>query len=83
MNKIAVDVVLLPSDEMTDRAIRANTELVEKFGSEIVLNKKNCLPHISLAMGCINERDVLFFFLVMLFFIKKTTSKYNYSYKNP
>jgi 2'-5' RNA ligase len=58
MNKIAVDVVLLPSDEMTDKAIRANAELVEKFGSEIVLSKDNCLPHISLAMGCIDERDI-------------------------
>jgi len=58
MSKIAVDVVLLPSDEMMDKAIRANTELVEKFGSEIVLNKENCLPHISLAMGCIEERDI-------------------------
>ncbi len=58
MSKIAVDVVLLPSDEMTDKAIRANAELVEKFGSEIVLNKENCLPHISLAMGCIDERDI-------------------------
>ncbi len=58
MTKIAVDVVLLPSDEMMDKAINANAELVEKFGSEIVLNKKNCLPHISLAMGCIEERDI-------------------------
>jgi len=58
MSKIAVDVVLLPSDETTDKAIRANAELVEKFGSEIVLNKENCLPHISLAMGCIDERDI-------------------------
>ena len=58
MAKIAIDVVLLPSDEMTDRAIEANAELVEKFGREIVLNKENCLPHISLAMGCIVERDI-------------------------
>ena len=58
MSKIAVDVALLPSDEMMDKAIQANAELVERFGSEIVLNKENCLPHISLAMGCINERDI-------------------------
>jgi len=58
MSKIAIDVVLLPSDEMMDKAIQANAELVEKFGSEIVLNKKDCLPHISLAMGCIDERDI-------------------------
>ena len=58
MSKIAVDVVLLPSDEMMDKAIQANAELVERFGSEIVLNKEDCLPHISLAMGCIDERDI-------------------------
>jgi len=58
MSKIAVDVVLLPSDEMMDKTIRANAELVEKFGSKIVLNKENCLPHISLAMGCIDQRDI-------------------------
>jgi len=58
VSKIAVDVVLLPSDEMMDKAIQANAELVERFGSEIVLNKENCLPHISLSMGCIDERDI-------------------------
>lgn len=58
MGQTAVDVVLLPSDKMTDRVIEANAELVEKFGREIVLNKENCLPHISLAMGCITEGDI-------------------------
>jgi len=58
MGRIAVDVVLLPSDEMMDNAIRANAELVEKFAGKIVLNSENCLPHISLAMGCIDERDI-------------------------
>jgi len=53
-----VDVVLLPDEAMTDKAIEANAELVEKFGSKIVLNKENCLPHISLAMGCIDEKDI-------------------------
>jgi len=43
---------------MTDKAIEANAELVENFGSKIVLNKENCLPHISLAMGCIDEKDI-------------------------
>lgn len=54
----AIDVVLLPDGAMTDRAIEANAELVEKFGAEIVLSKDNCLPHISLAMGCISESDI-------------------------
>ncbi len=58
MGKKAVDVVLLPDEAMTDKAIEANAELVKKFGRKIVLNKKNCLPHISLAMGCIDEEDI-------------------------
>jgi len=58
MSRIAVDVVLLPDETMTDRAIEINAELVKKFGDEIVLNKANCLPHISLAMGCLEEIDI-------------------------
>jgi len=59
MAKKAVDVVLLPDDAMMDNAIEANKELVKKFGEKIVLNKESCLPHISLAMGCVNETDLV------------------------
>ncbi len=58
MSRKAVDVVLLPDEVMTDRAIEVSAELVEKFGKEIVLNKENCLPHISLAMGCVDEKNI-------------------------
>jgi 2'-5' RNA ligase len=58
MSRIAVDVVLLPDDAMTDRAIEINAELVKRFGDKIELNKENCLPHISLAMGCLVETDI-------------------------
>lgn len=58
MSRIAVDVVLLPPDEIMDRAIQANAKLVERSGDRIVLNKEDCLPHISLAMGCIDESDI-------------------------
>lgn len=58
MSRIAVDVVLLPDEAMTDRAIEINAELVKKFGNKIVLNKENCLPHISMAMGCLEETDI-------------------------
>lgn len=54
MGRIAVDIVLLPDEAMTGRAIELNV----KLGGEIVLNKENCLPHISLAMGCIDEKDI-------------------------
>lgn len=58
MVRKAVDIVLLPSEAMMDRAIEVNSELVERFGRKIVLNKENCLPHISLAMGCMDEEDI-------------------------
>ncbi len=58
MTRKAVDVVLLPDEAMMARAIELNAELVKEYGSEIVLNKESCLPHISLAMGCIEEADI-------------------------
>ncbi len=58
MSRKAIDVVLLPDETMTDRAIEINAELVKKFGDEIVLNKEDCLPHISLAMGCVEEANI-------------------------
>ena len=58
MARIAIDVVLLPSDEMTDYAIEVNRELLKTFDNKIILDRENCLPHISLAMGCIDEKDI-------------------------
>lgn len=58
MAEIAVDVVLLPTEEMADKAIAANKELLKQYAHKIVLDKENCLPHISLAMGCIDERNI-------------------------
>jgi len=57
-DKKAVDIVLLPDQTMMEKAIEANAELVKRFGRKIVLNKDNCLPHISLTMGCIDERNI-------------------------
>jgi 2'-5' RNA ligase len=54
----AVDVVLLPSEQMADKAIEANRELLKQCPNKITLDKKNCLPHISLNMGCIDEADI-------------------------
>ena len=58
MPAIAVDVVLLPSEEVGAWAIEANGELVKQCPGKIVLDKENCLPHISLAMGCVDRRDI-------------------------
>jgi hypothetical protein len=58
MNQIAIDVVLLPDEAVTALAIGANADLVRRCGSAIALDTEHCLPHISLAMGCIERDDV-------------------------
>jgi len=58
MPKIAVDAVLLPSEEIAARAIEANQELQKQCRDKIILDRTTCLPHISLDMGCINTRDI-------------------------
>jgi 2'-5' RNA ligase len=56
---IAADVVLLPPEEVMDTAVRINGELVEKTGdASIVLDNEKCLPHVTLAMGCVEEEDL-------------------------
>ena len=58
MSKIAVDVVLLPSEEVTNQAIEANKRLLKKYYDRIILDKVSCLPHISLAMGCTEKQNI-------------------------
>jgi len=58
MGQIAVDVVLLPDEAMTSQAMEINQQLITSSRPEIVLNRTDCLPHISLAMGCIDKADV-------------------------
>ena len=49
---------MLPSDEIAEGIIGLNRRLLESTAGEIVLNKVDCVPHISLAMGCIEEKDI-------------------------
>jgi 2'-5' RNA ligase len=58
MSMKAVNIVLLPDEAAMEVAIRANAELVSRFGEEIILNKTDCLPHISLAMGCVDDANI-------------------------
>ena len=44
-NKIVVGVMLLPPDEIMDKAIKINRAFIETFGKEIILSKQNRLPH--------------------------------------
>jgi len=55
MAKIAIDVVLLPPENIMDKAIEIN----KKFADDpIELNKENCFPHISLCMGVMEEENL-------------------------
>lgn len=60
MNKIAVDIVLLPPEEIADLAIKLNRELSGTETNKIILGKNEgeAMPHMTLAMGCIEERDL-------------------------
>ena len=58
MNKKAIDVVLLPSADMIDKAIAINRYLLQKGEANMVLNKTDCLPHISVLMGCIADKEL-------------------------
>lgn len=53
--KKAIDIVLIPSEEVTEKAIKLNKKLLEKNDSQIVLDSEDCVPHISLCMGVIDE----------------------------
>ena len=55
--KLAVDVVLLPPEKIMDFAISINKKFNNK-NNEIILSKKDCLPHISLNMGVAEEADI-------------------------
>ena len=73
MTKIAVDIVLLPPDNITEMAIRLNNQLVKNFNSPIILDTSNTLPHISLAMGAIDQKDIPAIENILKVIAEKTT----------
>lgn len=75
MSRIAVDVVLLPDRAMTEWATAINRELVRQSGSAIALSETTCLPHISLAMGCLDEGDTDSILAVLQRLAKETRVK--------
>jgi hypothetical protein len=58
MKKIAVDIVILFSDEINNKIIELNEKLISNT-SPFKLNKKDCFPHISLCMTSINGDDLV------------------------
>jgi 2'-5' RNA ligase len=73
MTKKAIDVVLVPSEDMMDKAIAINRELLKRGeAKKMVLNKTDCLPHISILMGCVADTD----FPAVIRHINKIASHY-------
>jgi hypothetical protein len=58
MKPLAVDIVLIPDSRLFDQALSINADLVRHYHSDIVLHTIHCLPHISLAMGGIDQDDI-------------------------
>lgn len=55
--KTAIDVVLLPSPEMMTKVIEVNRMLAGE-APKIALDTQNCLPHLSLCMGVVDDADL-------------------------
>ena len=63
MEKTAVDIVLLPPLEIMDKALKINRMLNDFSGNKtIVLDKQNCIPHISISMGTLNTAYMVEFY---------------------
>lgn len=56
--KIAIDVVLLPPDEIMDLCISINREEAAKGNSKKELGLNDFIPHLSLAMGCVQTENL-------------------------
>lgn len=64
MKKIAINIVLLPSEKMMDKAIELNNKLISN-SKPVKLNKENCLPHISLCMASVDKDKLSEFKLIL------------------
>ncbi|MCL4392211.1 2'-5' RNA ligase family protein [Patescibacteria group bacterium] len=57
-NKLAVDIALLPSEEMTDFVIGLNKAVAGENADKMILNTADCLPHCTLSMGFIDRENL-------------------------
>lgn len=58
MGKVAIDVVLLLPKEAAEAILKLNRILLERFAPKIVLGRRDGLPHLSLAMACLEEEEI-------------------------
>ena len=70
--KIAIDIVLLPPKEIMDLCIETNKKLVQK-DKRIDLNAEDCLPHISVCIGVIDESQLEDISMIVQDIVAKST----------
>src|SRR3989344_2429590 len=58
MSKLAIDVALLVDEAASNIVIALNKELLTGAEDEIVLGEKGGIPHITLAMGLMEEDEL-------------------------
>jgi len=56
--KIAVDIVMLPPENIMELAIEENKKLLESGIDDIILDKEKCMPHNSLVMAAIDDEKL-------------------------
>ena len=55
---LAINIALLPPRSVMNKALAINKQLVEHYGSEIVLSGDKRLPHITLSQAVIGEKTM-------------------------
>lgn len=58
MRKIAIDIVLLLTEEIMDLCIAINRESFKHGKGRFLMSKEDFVPHISLTLGCIDEEKL-------------------------
>lgn len=58
MSRLAVDVVLLPDDALLAEILAITRRWLDQRPQHIVLDPVESLPHVSLAMGCVEEEAI-------------------------
>lgn len=55
MKRFAIDIVLLPPEPVMNIILEWNKNLIRNDARNLMLNKHDILPHISLVMGCLSS----------------------------
>ncbi len=58
MNKTALNIAIIPSDEVIIQVIEMSKKIAEEIGSEFVLNQENLIPHITIYQALYPNKNI-------------------------